>query len=215
VTADRSSAAILNVSDFGEPISQNITDDDFLIAFKTMLYTYNKTHFVGGACPVVGPDFQLTSTMSGLFETSLLASEVTTPMDILRNLFVTPLFKFNAMITNYGNFSIDPNSFPAGLPGENYVTGLYARPITHVVPKAWTVQNYIAVTGFIIFFIIVMLLYTMIKYRLPETSSFPIIDDFRIQNSNGGSLRDAFSEEALEDDWKMMKEAVHVSINLR
>jgi len=214
VTADRPSTAILDVSDYGEPINQNITGDDFLIAFKTMLYAYNETNSIGGACPVVGPDFQLTTTMSSLFETSLLAPDVTIPMNILRNLFVTPLFVFNAMVTNYGNFTIDPNAIPTGLPAENYVTGSYARPIIHVVPAAWTVKTYIAVTAFFLLFVIVTFFYTMIKYGFPETSDFPIIDDFRIQNENGGSLRDAFSDAALEDDWKMMKEAADVSIKL-
>ena len=128
---------------------------------------------------------------------------------------MTPLFVFNAMVTNYGNLTIDPNSIPTGLPAENYVTGSYARPIAHVVPEAWTVRTYVAVTGFIIFVLIATCFYTRINYRLPETSEFPIIDGLRLQNSNGGSLNDAFSEAALEDDWKMMKEAVDVSIKLR
>jgi hypothetical protein len=220
VTADRSSAAILDVSDLGEPTSQNITVEDFSTAFNTMLYWYNETNSVGGVCPLVGSDWQLTGTMWSLFKTSLLALEVTTPMNILRNLFVTPLFTFNALVTNNNPFlPVDPNAIAPGLPAENYVTGSYARPITHLVPMPWTVYTYVAVTGFIILLVSGALFYTMSKYKLPEASAFPIIDHLRVQNSKpvGSSrlLLEAFTEEELEDDWKLMEQAVNVSITLR
>jgi len=110
VTSDRSSAAILDVSDLGDPVSQNLTAEGFTTALNAMLYKYTETNPLGGVCPAVGSDWQLTVAMSSAFENSLLAPQISTPMNILRNLFATPLFVFNSLVTQSNPFSVASSS---------------------------------------------------------------------------------------------------------
>jgi len=104
------------------------------------------------------------------------------------------------------------------MPAENYINGSYARPVTHLVVEPWTVYAFIGSTGSIIFLVMIGLLYTMLAYEIPPTSSFSIINDFRIHNDKSisdKSLNEAFNNKDYSNDWKIMDEAVKHSITLK
>lgn len=78
---------------------------------------------------------------------------------------------------------------------------------------------YVAVAGFIITLVFLVLVYTMSMYDVPETLAFSIIDDLRIYDTeivdDSTSLDKIFTEKDFGDDWKILNKAVDVSITLK
>lgn len=174
IATDRRSNTILGISDFGNPETQNITAADFSTAFNSMLYTW-KNDSIRLPCDLSGQDWQLTEwVFSSLLFNAAVSPFVAAPLESIRNLFMAPLYLYNPLTFGTdNNVSIDsPQKF---LPQENYISGSYAKPVTHLVIKQWTSITYVVVDVFLLILVIATLAYGL-RHHKQKNSHFPPID---------------------------------------
>ena len=169
VTAVRSSFNILEVSDLGTPVAQIIHSTDLFSILDTILTpaqigTLNKT----------SPTYALSDYLFELlhFASSPSAQAMSQPVQILRNLLVTPLYLCNAVILT-GTSSMA--TLQTGLPAENQLLGADAIRVTRAVPGQLTVWIYIASAGTILLTAFIVICVSS-RVQTPKTSSFPIAD---------------------------------------
>lgn len=175
MAANRKTNAILDVSEFGAHESQDITVEDFKLAFDSMLCPWtNSTVDLG--CPTASAEWLLTQWIASILMFDAAAPFISEPLNYLRNLFATPLYLYNTMIDGIG-LSPVPSivEIPSGVPKENLIKGALARPVKHLVVRRWTVVTYIAVGGFLVFMILGLLVST-IGQQVQKTSDFPVVD---------------------------------------
>lgn len=175
MVADRKTNAILDVSDFGASKPQDITVEDFRLAFNSMLCPWTNATINSG-CPASSTDWQLTQWIASVLLLNTAAPFVSEPLDYLRNLFITPLYLYNTMIDGAGLSPVPSiTEIPSGVPEENLIQGSLAKPVNHLVVRRWTVVTYIAVGGFLVFLILGLLVST-IGRQVQKTSDFPVLD---------------------------------------
>ncbi len=170
----------------------NIDPADFLGAFDTFLCPWtNSTNLnTEGSCSPWALDFILTGSLYGLayFSYDYTAKENQQIVDTLRNLFATSLFTFNPVflspniLQNNANF----NTTIPGLPRENYFPGSKAHTKTYVAPAYYTVLAFV-ISGCILMTISVVFIAVSSKSSPPETSSFALVDGFKVTVEEAGS----------------------------
>jgi hypothetical protein len=172
---DWKTSVILDVSEFGAPIIQEVTVEDFKLAFDSMLCRRaDSTGSLG--CPEASSESQLTQWIASALLSNAPAPFIADPWNYLRNLFMTPLYLYNPMRDGIG-LSPVPSivEIPSGVPEENLINGSLARPVNHLVVQRWTVVTYISVGGFLVFLILGLLVST-IGRQVQKTSDFPVLD---------------------------------------
>ncbi|KAK0124616.1 hypothetical protein ONS95_009565 [Cadophora gregata] len=173
VAVDRKSGELLDVKNLTKAEPQDITPADFLTAFNGFLYPFQALD-ISFACDVTGVEFQLTSWISNILDVSRTAAYQVHPREVLRNLFMVPLYFYNPMTSALG----PPPSVTKkvdGLPSENYILGSYSEKVDLLTISRWTVVAYIIVCGLILFLILLVLALTAWN-QVQQTSDFPFVD---------------------------------------
>lgn len=173
--ADRKTNIILDVKDLSPPEVQEITAEEFKIAFNSMLCPL--TNSVGSqGCQAGSSEWHLTQWIVSVLSIDTAAPFISDPLDYLRNLFMTPLYLYNIMIDGIGLNPVPSIAeIPSGVPGENLIKGSLARPVRHLVVRQWTVVTYTSVGGFLVFLILGLLVSTVGR-QAQKTSDFPVLD---------------------------------------
>ena len=186
VTAVRSSFDILEVSDLSTPVAQVIHPTDLFSILDTIL-----TPAQIGTSNQTSPAYALSDYLFELLHlaSSPSAQAMTQPVQILRNLLVTPLYLCNAVILT-GTSSMA--TLQTGLPAENQLLGADAIRVTRAVPGQLTVWIYIASAGTILLTAFIVICVSS-RVQTPKTSSFPIADFLMLTRVDTRGWRDGLS----------------------
>jgi len=115
------------VKDLTPAEPQDITPADFLTAFNGILYPFQPLN-VSFACDETAVQFQLTRWISTVLSFSRTAFYQTEPREILRNLFMVPLYFYNPMTSPLGPAPSVTEKVD-GLPDENYISGSFSHKV--------------------------------------------------------------------------------------
>ncbi|PVH73509.1 hypothetical protein DL98DRAFT_659361 [Cadophora sp. DSE1049] len=179
VALDRKTGDLLDFKNLTKAEPQDITPADFLSAFNGILYPFQPLN-VSFACDVTGIQFQLTSWISNVLDFSRTALYQVQPREILRNLFMVPLFFYNPMTSPLGPLPSVTEKVE-GLPSENYILGSFSHKVRLLTIAWWTVLTYIIACGLILFLILLVLAITAWD-QVQETSDFPFVDFLKLKS---------------------------------
>lgn len=185
VSIERKTGELLDVKNLTKAEPQDITPADFLSAFNGMLYPFQPLN-VSFACDVTGVQFQLTSWISNVLDFSRTALFQVQPREIMRNLFMVPLFFYNPMTSPLGPLPSVTEKVD-GLPSENYILGSFSHEVKLLTITWWTVLTYIIVCGSILFLILLVLAVTAWD-QVQQTSDFPFIDFLTLKRETANAI---------------------------
>jgi len=95
------------------------------------------------------------------------------PMLYLRNLLTLPLYLCNPVIlTNITSMTTAQTQLPL----ENQLLGSDAIGLVRAIPSRWTVYTYIGTAGAIIAIDFIVIIFQTSRVKMPNTSSFPLVD---------------------------------------
>jgi hypothetical protein len=181
--SDRFTSNILEIQSLGPPTAQEISPQNFSLAFDTLICPIGS---VSTLCTGTGVNALLTTEIWSSIQLGQHAVTSTFPLDYLRNFFATPLIRFNPVTSGFGLSSPSVDKVQPGLATENYVNGSLARPITYVAPEKWTLYAYAGVASFLLGLAWVVLFWAM-QYHPPERSAFALVDFLRLRWKKNGS----------------------------
>ncbi|KAL2059747.1 hypothetical protein VTL71DRAFT_10131 [Oculimacula yallundae] len=184
VSIDRRTGEILDMKNLTKAEPQEITPADYLTAFDGMLYPFKKLD-ISFACDEDGGQFQLTKWISTVLLFSKTALYQREPREILRNLFMVPLYFYNPMTSPFGPLpSVTEKA--QGLPSENNILGSFSHKVDLLTISWWTVLTYIISCGILLFLILLVLAVTAWN-QVQETSNYPLVDFLTLKKATAGT----------------------------
>jgi len=188
VATDRNTGVLLAIQDLSAPQIQNITINEFWEAFDGMFYPFkNTTDNSTSGDP--GPEETLTKWLAAALQLQpgSLASYLSEPREIIQNIFMMPLYLYNPLIDGSELSPIpSPWDVKPGLPQENYINGSFARAVDHLEISQWTAICYVAVGGFLLLFILLVLALTA-GNQAQKTSDYPVVDFLALERTSFSS----------------------------
>ncbi|KAL5326497.1 hypothetical protein ACEPPN_004183 [Leptodophora sp. 'Broadleaf-Isolate-01'] len=177
VASERKTGVLLDIGDLSPAKPQHIPPADFLTAFNGMLLPWRQQNN-SFECDASGPQYQLTQHISVLLDLSRFASYQVEPREILRNIFLVPLYFYNPLTTPFITIPAR-TEIATDSPNENYIDGSYAHDVNRLDISWWTVLTYMIVCGIILILILLVLALTVWN-QVQETSDYPVVDFLKL-----------------------------------
>ncbi|KAH7360947.1 hypothetical protein BKA65DRAFT_577974 [Rhexocercosporidium sp. MPI-PUGE-AT-0058] len=186
VAIERKTGVLLDIEDLSAAKAQHIPPADFLTAFKGMLLPWREQNR-SFEFDTSGPQFQLTMQIAVLLDRSRSATYQVEPREIMRNIFMVPLYFYNPLTTPFIPQTAI-TEIATDSPKENYIDGSYAHKVNRLEISWWTVLTYMIVCGMILILIILILALTAWN-QVQETSDYPFVDFMNLKRETSMANR--------------------------